>query len=57
MPLARDFKETIMARVRRDPAFRKELLREAIRSLLSADVETGMNVLRDYISQTIGFWG
>jgi len=42
MVLTRDFKETIQARVKRDPAFR-------------CDVETGKAVLRDYINATIGF--
>ena len=55
MALTRDFKEKIRARVRRDPAFRKELLREGIESFLSGDVETGKTVLRDYINATIGF--
>ena len=55
MALTRDFKETIQARARRDPAFRKELLREAIESFVSGDVETGKTVLRDYIHATIGF--
>lgn len=55
MPLTRDFKQTIQARVQRDPAFRKELLREAVESFLSGDVETGKSVLRDYINATIGF--
>ena len=55
MPLTRDFKETIQARVRRDSGFRKELLREGIQSFLSGDVETGKSVLRDYINATIGF--
>lgn len=57
MPLTRDFKQTIQARVRRDPAFRKELLREGIESFLSGDVETGKSLLRDYINATIGFAG
>ncbi len=55
MALTRDFKETIQARVRRDPAFRKELLREGVESFLSGDVESGKSVLRDYINATIGF--
>lgn len=55
MPLTRDFKETIQARVRRDAGFRKELLRESIESFLSGDIETGKAVLRDYINATIGF--
>jgi DNA-binding phage protein len=53
--LTRDFKETIQARARRDGAFRKELLREAVESFLSGDVETGKTVLRDYIHATVGF--
>jgi len=53
--LTRDFKATIQARSRRDAAFRKDLLREAVESFLSGDVETGKTVLRDYIHATVGF--
>jgi DNA-binding phage protein len=53
--LTRDFKETIQTRARRDPAFRRELLREAVESFLSGDVETGKTVLRNYIHATVGF--
>ena len=55
MALTRDFKETIQARVARDPAFREELLREGVECLLSGDVDTGRAVLRDFINATIGF--
>ncbi|MGA7766523.1 MAG: transcriptional regulator [Candidatus Sulfotelmatobacter sp.] len=55
MALTREFKETIQARVKRDRAFRKELLREGIESFLAGDVETGKMVLRDYINATVGF--
>jgi DNA-binding phage protein len=55
MALTKDFKETIRARVQRDAAFRKELLREGVESLLAGDVETGKAVLRDYINATVGF--
>jgi hypothetical protein len=55
MVLTRGFKETIQARVQRDSAFRKELLREGVECLLSGDMETGKTVLRDYINATIGF--
>ena len=41
MALTRDFKETIQARVERDPAFRAELLKEGVECLLSGDVDTG----------------
>jgi hypothetical protein len=55
MALTRDFKQTIQARVKRDSALRKELLREGVECLLSGDVETGKAVLRDYINATVGF--
>jgi hypothetical protein len=55
MPLTRDFKETIGARVERDPKFRKELLRESLESLLAGDIATAKTILRDYINATVGF--
>jgi hypothetical protein len=55
MALTRDFKETIQARVKRDPGFRKALLREGIENFLSGDVETGKIILRDFINATVGF--
>jgi DNA-binding phage protein len=55
MPLTRDFKNTIQARVKRDPGFRKALLREGIENFIAGDVETGKIILRDYINATIGF--
>src|SRR5260370_28519836 len=55
MALTRDFKETIRARVKRDPGFRKALLREGIENFLSGDVETGKIMLRDFINATVGF--
>ena len=55
MPLTRDFKETIRARVERDPKFRRELLREGIEAMLAGDVATGKTILRDYINATVGF--
>jgi DNA-binding phage protein len=55
MPLTRDFKETIRARVERDPRFRKELLREGVEAMLAGDVATAKTILRDYINATLGF--
>jgi hypothetical protein len=51
----RNFKETIQARIERDPTFREELLKEGVECLLAGDIETGKAVLRDYINATIGF--
>ena len=47
MSLTRDFKETIRARVERDPKFRKELLREGIESMLAGDIATAKTILRE----------
>ena len=55
MPLTRDFKRTIQARIKSDAAFRDELLREGVECLLSGEIETGKSILRDYINATIGF--
>jgi len=55
MALTRDFKQTIRARVSRDPKFRKELLREGVESMISGDIATAKIVLRDYINATVGF--
>lgn len=55
MALTRDFKVTIKARADRDANFRKELLVEGIESLLNGDVETGKEILRNYIKATVGF--
>ncbi len=55
MVLTRDYKETIRARVQRDPEFKESLLKEAIECLLAGDVDTGKFILRDFIKATIGF--
>jgi DNA-binding phage protein len=55
MPLTRSFHDTIVARLKRDPAFATAMLTEAIETLLAGDVQTGKAVLRDYINGTIGF--
>ena len=55
MALTRDFKETIRARAKRDPGYRKALLREGIENFLSGDMETGKIILRDFINATVGF--
>ena len=55
MSLTRNFKETVQARIERDPTFREELLKEGIECLLADDVDIGKAILRDYINATIGF--
>lgn len=55
MALTRDFKETIQARVERDPALREALLGEGVECLVSGDVGTGKAVPRDDINAMICF--
>lgn len=55
MPLTREFKKTVQARLQADRKYRKELLRAGIESLLAGDLDTGKAILRDYINATIGF--
>jgi len=55
MALTRSFKETVQARVTTDRSFREALLREAIDTMLTGDIDTGKAILRDYIKATVGF--
>lgn len=55
MTLTRDFKQTILARVERDPDFAKALLDEAATLFLSGEPDTARLVLRDLVNATVGF--
>ena len=55
MALTRDFKQTVLARAKRDPKFRQALFTEAINAYLTGDIATGKAMLRDLINATIGF--
>ncbi len=55
MALTREFKETVIARVKRDPAFAEALLDEALTLFLNGEPDTAKLVLRDLVNATIGF--
>ncbi|WP_052263221.1 helix-turn-helix domain-containing transcriptional regulator [Geobacter pickeringii] len=55
MALTRDFKETVVFRVKNDPEFAQVLLNEAVTLFLSGDAETAKLVLRDLVNATVGF--
>jgi DNA-binding phage protein len=57
MALTRNFKETIAARVQRDPRFREALFKEAINAYLSGNMGEGKAILRDLVNATVGFEG
>ena len=54
MALTRDFQETVNELLQ-NRSFRRELLREALNTMLEGDIETGKAVLRRYVNGTIGF--
>ena len=55
MALTREFKDTIAARVQRDPRFREALFTEAMNAYLVGDTRVGKAILRDLVNATIGF--
>jgi len=55
MALTRDFKRTMVARVKRDPAFAKALLDEAATLFLNGEPDTARLILRDLVNATVGF--
>ena len=55
MALTREFKQTMVERAQRDPAFAKALLDEAATLFLNGEPETARLVLRDLVNATVGF--
>jgi DNA-binding phage protein len=55
MTLTRDFKQTVVERVQRDPAFAKALLNEAATVFLSGEPDTARLILRELVNATVGF--
>ncbi len=55
MALTRNFKQTVIERVARDPEFAKALLDEAATLFLSDEPETARLILRDLVNATLGF--
>ncbi len=55
MALTREFKETVAARMRNDPAFARALLDEAITLFVDGEPDSAKLVLRDLVNATLGF--
>ena len=55
MALTRNFKQSVVERVERDPQFATALLDEAATLFLSGEPETARLILRDLVNATIGF--
>jgi len=55
MALAREFKQTVVERVQREPKFAQAMLDEAATVFLNGEPETAREILRDLVNATIGF--
>ena len=55
MGLTRRFRETVVARVEREPRFARALLDEALTLFLNGEPDTAKLLLRDLINATLGF--
>lgn len=55
MALTRDFKNTVLARAKREPGFAQALLGQAATLFLNGESETARLVLRDLVNATLGF--
>ena len=55
MALTREFKNTVAARVQRDPRFREALFTEALNAYFEGDTTVGKAILRDLVNATVGF--
>lgn len=55
MTLTRDFRQTVVERVARDPEFAKALLDEAATLFLSGEPDAARLILRDLVNATVGF--
>lgn len=55
MALTREYKETVLARIKRDPKFARALYAEAVNALLGGETEEGLSILRDLVHASITF--
>jgi DNA-binding phage protein len=55
MALTREYRKTVVERIKRDPRFAKALFAEAVNALLDGETEEGLSMLRDLVHATITF--
>jgi DNA-binding phage protein len=55
MPLTREYKTTVVARIRREPRFARALFTEAASALLDGETAEGLSMLRDLVHARITF--
>ena len=55
MALTREYRKTVVERIKRDPRFAKALFAEAVNALLDGETEEGLSMLRDLVHAAITF--
>jgi DNA-binding phage protein len=55
MALTREYKQTVLSRIQRDPKFARALYAEAINALLEGETAVGLSALRDLVHACITF--
>ena len=55
MALTREYKETVIARIKQDPKFARALYAEAMSALLEGETSEGLSILRDLVHAEITF--
>ena len=55
MALTREYRTTVLARIKRDPKFARALYAEALDALLTGETEEGLSMLRDLVHAEITF--
>ena len=55
MALTREYKHTVLARIKRDPKFARALYTEAVNALLEGETDEGLSMLRDLVHAGITF--
>jgi predicted Zn-dependent protease len=52
MALTRKYRQTVLARIKRDPKFARALYAEAVSALLAGETDVGLSILRDLVHAT-----
>jgi DNA-binding phage protein len=55
MALTREYQETVLGRIKRDPKFARALYAEAMNALFEGETEEGLSMLRDLVHAGITF--
>ena len=55
MALTKAYRDTVLARIKREPKFARALYAEAITALLEGETEEGLSMLRDLVHAEITF--